>query len=59
MILYVILLWVLVGIFAYNFFIKKWERSTKFEKIWFSAVWPATLLLYLIHLINSFICGKS
>ena len=53
MILYVILLWVLGGIFTYNFLIKKWESTTKFEKIWFSVVWPIILLLYLINLFTA------
>lgn len=51
--LYVILiLWILGGLFTYNFLIKKWDK-TKIEKIWFSGVWPVTLLLYLINLFTT------
>ena len=53
MMLYVILiLWILGGLFTYNFLIKKWNK-TKIEKIWFSGVWPVTLLLYLINLFTA------
>lgn len=43
------ILW-LIGIFiSYNKFISKWEKNTKFEKIYFSIIWPITGLLYGFH----------
>ena len=50
--LFIILaIWVL-GIFpAYKFFISKWN-NTKFEKVWFSCIWPLLLPLYAVHYIH-------
>ena len=46
-------LWVIGTIIAYHF-IKNWNKN-KFEKIWFSIVWPVLAPLYIIHwLYNKF-----
>lgn len=50
--LIVLIIWILGGIISYNFFIKKWD-NTKFEKIWFSCVWPCLIPLYIIHYISN------
>ena len=45
----VAVIWI-IGIFvAYNKYISKWEGKTKGEKIYFSIIWPLTLVLYSIH----------
>jgi hypothetical protein len=44
----------IVGIFITYEFIEDWNK-TKFEKIWFSIVWPILVPLYIIHwLYNKF-----
>ena len=48
----VLVLWIVGGIFSYNKYISKWNKS-KFEKIWFSVLWPAIVPLYLIHYIHN------
>ena len=49
--LIVLIIWILGGIISYNFFIKKWD-NIKFEKIWFSCVWPCLIPLYIIYYIK-------
>lgn len=47
----ILILW-LVGIpVSYFTIINKWENS-KFEKIWFSCIWPLLIPLNLIHRIH-------
>ena len=53
------MVWIIVGIIwligiliSYKFVFSKWNNSL-FEKIWFSAVWPCIIPLYLIHAIHN------
>jgi hypothetical protein len=50
--LIVAIVWIIGGILAYKYFISKWDDS-KFEKIWFSCVWPCLIPLYIIHAIHN------
>ena len=41
------IIWIAGGFVAYSKFIKDWNVSV-FEKIYFSSLWPATLLVYIL-----------
>ena len=49
----IIFIYVLIGILSYYKVFSKWKDNTKFEQIWFSAVWITTIPLYLIHYYNN------
>ncbi len=43
----------IVGIFAaYKYIFSKWEKNSKFERVWFSVVWPCLIPLFIIHMIR-------
>lgn len=44
----VAVIWIIGGFVTYNCVIKDWD-NTKFEKVWFSCVWPVLLPLFVIH----------
>lgn len=46
-----IVLWLIGAVASYNGVISKWENSTV-EKLWFSAVWPVVLILYMFDIFN-------
>lgn len=48
-------IWIIGAILSYFLVFKKWddEDATKFEKVWYAAVWPMVGILYLIHLIHN------
>lgn len=48
----ILTVWIIGGLIAYFYFIKKMENKTSFEKIWYSVVWPALIPLYIIHVLN-------
>ena len=43
-----LVVWLVGTVVAYNKYIKKWDKK-QYEKIYFSLMWPFTLLLYGIH----------
>ena len=45
---YVLIAW---GVYAFK--IKNWENHSKFERIYFSAIWFLLLPLYIIHKIHN------
>lgn len=44
----VAIIWLIGIVLSYKLFISKWDNS-KFEKVWFSIVWPCLIPLYFIH----------
>lgn len=50
--LIVLIVWLIGIVVAYKFIISKWD-NTKFEKVWFSIIWPCLIPLYIIHLIHN------
>lgn len=42
-------LYVIIGILAYQFVFSKIDSQTKFEQIWFSVLWICVLPLYPIY----------
>lgn len=44
--------WLIGAILSYKFVISKWD-DTKFNKIWLSAFWFLTWLLFPIHWIHN------
>lgn len=51
----VILVWVLGAFIAYPIINKgiSDEDAAKWEKVWYSAVWPCTAILYGIHWLHN------
>lgn len=50
------IVWI-VGIFlVYKYYFKKSTSNTKFEKIYFSTIWPLLLPLYAIHYTHNNFC---
>ena len=48
-----LVIWLLGIYVAYDRFIGKWENHSKFERIYFSVLWPLVLPLYLIHYLHN------
>ena len=46
----ILLVYVVGVIIAYIIFRKEFADKPKWEQIWYSVVWPATLVMYVIHL---------
>lgn len=47
----ILLIYVVGLILAYIIFRKEFSDKPKWEQIWYSVAWPATLVLYVIHLV--------
>ena len=47
-----IIIYLVITYFAYTKYISKWDKS-KFEKIYFSFIWPIVLPLYGIHYVHN------
>lgn len=48
-----LVVWI-VGIpFAYKLWIGKWTDHTKFDKLYFSVIWPLVLILAGIHALHN------
>lgn len=49
----ILVVWLLGAVASYELVFKKWtEDATKFEQIWYSAIWFLVLILYGIHSIH-------
>ena len=50
------IVWI-IGIFlVYKYYFKESTSNTKFEKIYFSIIWPLLLPLYAIHYTHNNFC---
>lgn len=46
----IVLAYVVGLIIAYIIFRKEFADKPKWEQVWFSVAWPATLVMYVLHL---------
>lgn len=51
----VALIWGLVAVVTYFIIDKTFEEgdAKTWEKVWYAAVWPCTLIMYLIHWVHN------
>ncbi len=49
----ILAIWIIGIPVAYFWKIQKWEGKSLGEKIYFSAIWPLTAILYGIHYIHN------
>ena len=48
----IFIIWIIGAFIAYDKFISEWD-NTKFERAYFSMLWPFILLFYLIHTMHN------
>jgi len=48
----VLIVWLIGILITYGFVTRKWDDKKKSEQIYYAIIWPLTLILYLIHLVN-------